>query len=127
MAVLYIGVAIHFLLARRDAVMEDVDFANAEDDGASQEQIAALPVTDFLHGSLGKDLSCAICLSNYRIRASLRQLPCGHMFHQSCADTWLRRSKQCPLCRSAIDSTVESEFDMHLGAPPRALETSTRT
>jgi len=48
--------------------------------------------------------SCAICFADYADAELLRQLPCGHHFHQKCADKWLERNKRCPLCMSPIDA-----------------------
>lgn len=43
-------------------------------------------------------LECSICTEPYLEGATLRQLPCGHEFHQCCIDPWLlRRSATCPL------------------------------
>lgn len=41
---------------------------------------------------------CSICTEPYLEGATLRQLPCGHEFHQGCIDRWLlTRSATCPL------------------------------
>jgi len=74
--------------------------------GAAKPLIDALPAVCFSHGSLGDDVSCAVCLCDYTEGSVLRRLPCGHHFHRCCADEWLRRNKQCPLCRCPIDSLV---------------------
>lgn len=51
--------------------------------------------------------SCSICLSDLAdttgddVNEGIRVLPiCGHMFHGTCIDAWLRRNKKCPLCSS---------------------------
>jgi len=71
---------------------------------ASPEQIAKLPLVHFHAGLFSDaDASCSVCLSTYESSDRLRRLPCGHHFHQQCADKWLCRSKRCPLCVQAID------------------------
>merc|ERR1719468_1184256 len=42
--------------------------------------------------------NCAVCLCDFEGGERLRMLPCGHIFHSPCVDTWLRRNKVCPLC-----------------------------
>lgn len=73
-------------------------------EGATHEQIADLPVVTY-HRCLFDDpsVNCAVCLSEYAVGDSLRRLPCDHYFHVECADTWLNRSKKCPLCMGCID------------------------
>ncbi|XP_020092723.1 LOW QUALITY PROTEIN: RING-H2 finger protein ATL70-like [Ananas comosus] len=45
---------------------------------------------------------CSICLSDYKEADVLRVLPeCGHAFHLTCVDTWLRLHPTCPLCRTS--------------------------
>eukprot|EP00747_Dinoflagellata_sp_TGD_P166537 gnl/TRDRNA2_/TRDRNA2_189460_c0_seq1.p1 gnl/TRDRNA2_/TRDRNA2_189460_c0~~gnl/TRDRNA2_/TRDRNA2_189460_c0_seq1.p1 ORF type:complete len:334 (+),score=55.63 gnl/TRDRNA2_/TRDRNA2_189460_c0_seq1:102-1103(+) len=77
-------------------------------EGASAEQIAALPSVNFCSSMFSeKEMSCAVCLAEYVDGDEMRHLPCGHYFHRRCADQWLKRSKRCPLCIRAIDGPKE--------------------
>merc|ERR1719408_171130 len=38
-----------------------------------------------------RQTSCMICLADFELGQECRKLPCGHVFHQSCVDEWLRR------------------------------------
>jgi hypothetical protein len=74
--------------------------------GATQELIDALPlvvVSKDAHGNDGFESGCAVCLCEFEHGDELRRLPCGHRFHATCADTWLRRNRKCPLCNHGID------------------------
>jgi hypothetical protein len=35
---------------------------------------------------------------------TVREMPCGHAFHESCLFPWLRRSNTCPCCRWELDT-----------------------
>ncbi|PON84389.1 43kDa postsynaptic protein [Trema orientale] len=58
-------------------------------------------------GSDGRDRStassaCSICLADYNDSDMLRLLPdCGHLFHLTCVDPWLRQHPTCPICRNS--------------------------
>ena len=46
---------------------------------------------------------CTICLEDIDIRQKYAQpLPCLHMFHCTCINTWLQRNRSCPVCRYPI-------------------------
>lgn len=52
----------------------------------------------------GPDMSfpdvCDLCLEDMEANSMFRQLPCGHLLHKACVDTWLiSRDASCPLCR----------------------------
>lgn len=54
-------------------------------------------------GSPGRDTQCTICLAEYREKDVLRVLPyCGHGFHDTCIDIWLRQHSTCPVCRISL-------------------------
>jgi len=42
---------------------------------------------------------CSICLDSIVMNETANEIPCGHVFHESCIDGWLRISRTCPLCR----------------------------
>lgn len=47
--------------------------------------------------------SCAVCLDDYKESSVVRWLPCKHIFHKQCIDTWLLQNSTCPLDRSSLD------------------------
>ncbi|XP_026408443.1 E3 ubiquitin-protein ligase At1g63170-like [Papaver somniferum] len=50
----------------------------------------------------GEDAECSICLAEYADDETLRELPCAHLFHVDCVDTWLKKNASCPLCKRGI-------------------------
>jgi len=73
-------------------------------EAATSEMIADLPVVCFRSAVFEAEASCAVCLAEYVDGDQLRKFPCGHHFHQGCADQWLHRNKRCPLCMGPIDA-----------------------
>jgi hypothetical protein len=45
---------------------------------------------------------CAICLTS--CQGQSRMLPCKHVFHKDCVDSWIGNTKEptCPICRTSI-------------------------
>jgi len=76
----------------------------AAKDAASEADIAALPVQrvtgDASH--LGEQSCCTICLEDFKAGDDVKTLPCLHLYHMSCIDSWLRRSNDCPICKTCI-------------------------
>ncbi|KAJ7970650.1 RING-H2 finger protein [Quillaja saponaria] len=66
---------------------------------------------------------CSICLADYNETDMLRLLPdCGHIYHLSCVDSWLKLHSSCPICRnppirapcSVLPSSTEEELSNKL-------------
>ncbi|XP_040383650.1 probable E3 ubiquitin-protein ligase XERICO [Oryza brachyantha] len=46
---------------------------------------------------------CRVCLVRFEPEAVVNRLPCGHLFHRACLETWLDYDHAtCPLCRSRL-------------------------
>jgi hypothetical protein len=50
------------------------------------------------------DKNCSICLNQIEIRAKTNT--CGHSFCYECIKQWLKKNKNCPLCRMSFDHLV---------------------
>lgn len=66
------------------------------------EIIESLPSKSF--GQLdkiwqSKDKHCAICMEVYQTKDTLLILPCNHLYHKECIQTWFNKSHLCPYCR----------------------------
>lgn len=45
------------------------------------------------------DTSCVICLDGFSDDNDTRLLKCKHFFHLTCLDEWLKKKRECPVCR----------------------------
>ena len=61
---------------------------------------------------------CIICLDEFINDEYLACLPCIHAFHSKCIKNWLKRNKECPICKFKItDETLnyqEKKIDFDL-------------
>ncbi|KAF8729572.1 hypothetical protein HU200_017516 [Digitaria exilis] len=70
--------------------------------GLSAEQVDELPCRECKEGPGGGG-ECAVCLEAFRAGERCRVLPGGeHGFHAECVDSWLRKSRRCPICRAEV-------------------------
>jgi hypothetical protein len=46
-------------------------------------------------------VQCVICFED--LKTNFRQLPCEHVFHKQCIDTWILDQKgNCPICNHVV-------------------------
>ncbi|KAK9757033.1 hypothetical protein RND81_01G136300 [Saponaria officinalis] len=76
-----------------------LDENNHEHLGASVAHISNLPESTLLSETTEV---CSICLDTPAVGDTMRHLPCFHKFHKDCIDTWLRRKRSCPVCKSDV-------------------------
>jgi hypothetical protein len=48
--------------------------------------------------------ACSICLSDILAGYKLIQLPCSHVYHQSCLKKWLLHRSICPVCKADVNN-----------------------
>ena len=81
--------------------------------------------------------NCSVCMEALAPGQPCRQLmPCRHIFHVECADTWLGRSTVCPMCRGDLRTADErttanaalaeaaARFEQRTGLQPRPHPTA---
>ena len=51
------------------------------------------------------DIDCSICLFE-RMQVVL---PCGHAFCEDCITDWLKRERECPMCRENIGASFKDD------------------
>ncbi len=69
----------------------------------SPEQVEQLPVSTFERDFAVPESEaekCSICLQLLEDREEIKQLPCRHLYHPLCIDTWLQRNCHCPVCKT---------------------------
>lgn len=47
---------------------------------------------------------CSICLGEYEEGEALSKLPCSHIYHDDCIDSWCSNHIRCPLCNYDLES-----------------------
>ena len=117
------------LLIRRGNMMEDplyvlsqqmyqmqqimMDVGGPDQEGTPDSVINSLPTRIIQEEGKEEDeeeqSKCTVCLCSYQVNETVKVLSCcklhlGHIFHSSCIDEWLRRSKVCPLCKRLVFS-----------------------
>ena len=45
---------------------------------------------------------CIICLSEFQVGEKESTLPCLHIFHSTCIETWINNKQWCPICKYDI-------------------------
>mmetsp|Transcript_33480 Transcript_33480/g.106140 ORF Transcript_33480/g.106140 Transcript_33480/m.106140 type:complete len:299 (+) Transcript_33480:54-950(+) len=58
--------------------------------------------------------TCVVCLEDFAPEEDVSQLPCGHVFHPTCAHKWIREDWRCPF-RCSLES-AQSPKAAGLGA-----------
>ncbi|OIW14773.1 hypothetical protein TanjilG_05394 [Lupinus angustifolius] len=71
--------------------------------GVNKKVLRSLPKLTATAEYAVKLSDCAICLTEFAAGEEIRVLPhCGHGFHVTCIDTWLKSNSSCPSCRQVL-------------------------
>ncbi|KAI9344383.1 hypothetical protein BDR26DRAFT_857717 [Obelidium mucronatum] len=52
------------------------------------------------------ETECAICLEPWKNGEVIKQMKCGHSYHQDCLTMWLEEHNHCPYCRHQIQTNA---------------------
>lgn len=53
--------------------------------------------------------TCSICLCEYEKGDKVIKLPCGHVFHADCINSWTEHNTRCPLCNADLTVVAGNE------------------
>mmetsp|Transcript_25796 Transcript_25796/g.48562 ORF Transcript_25796/g.48562 Transcript_25796/m.48562 type:complete len:413 (-) Transcript_25796:144-1382(-) len=73
---------------------------------ASQKTLRTIPLITVGEDDLTDDTNkeCCICLEANEIGSTVKRLPCGHLFHPECIDSWIQKHCTCPVCRYELET-----------------------
>ncbi|KAG4115483.1 hypothetical protein ERO13_D12G107200v2 [Gossypium hirsutum] len=90
----------------------DLQQAEGQTRGLEPVVVAAIPALRFNSETFTyiEDTQCSICLGDYQEKQVLRIMPkCGHNFHLSCIDLWLRKQSTCHVYRLPLQDIGETK------------------
>ena len=71
--------------------------------GLTKKQIKKIPKVIYNKNKFkGDDNKCVVCQYEFKNGENVTKLPCGHLFHSECVDTWLSKNKVFPMCHKEI-------------------------
>ncbi|XP_062191389.1 probable E3 ubiquitin-protein ligase XERICO [Phragmites australis] len=112
-----VSIAILADLVRSALVFLGLAVPHAWEDGSEEHQLAAIAAAAAAAGPSLADrfrsrfrpsrfgrrrggVDCRVCLARFEPESVVNRLPCGHLFHRACLETWLDYDHAtCPLCR----------------------------
>ncbi|OHS97779.1 hypothetical protein TRFO_35917 [Tritrichomonas foetus] len=86
-----------------DGENDDDEFPYNPDDFNSDEEIpeSRLIMRSIRNKEVREGGECVICLSEFLPKCEIAELPCGHIFHPECIQSWVKKHPTCPICRSS--------------------------
>ena len=82
------------------------DFVPRRREYVSQIRIDELGTGSYQDLNTSNQDTCSICICDMNDGDTYRKLPCGHLFHKDCIDSYLlENSTKCPNCRHDVIST----------------------
>uniref|UniRef100_A0A0A9DN27 RING-type domain-containing protein n=1 Tax=Arundo donax TaxID=35708 RepID=A0A0A9DN27_ARUDO len=123
-----VSIAILAGLVRSALVFLGLAVPHAWEDGSEEHQLAAIAAAAAAAAAAGPSLAdrfrsrfrpsrfgrrrggadCRVCLARFEPESVVDRLPCGHLFHRACLETWLDYDHAtCPLCRLRLLPAVD--------------------
>ncbi|KAL7417461.1 hypothetical protein BDY24DRAFT_411439 [Mrakia frigida] len=77
--------------------------------------LPSIPIDSILLSGLDQK-ECTICMSDFEAGEQGKKMPCTHLFHQHCLETWLETNGTCPVCRFSLLTMSATEVSTNGGA-----------
>lgn len=79
-------------------LLNNLDGSNSGPPPMPKDQVENLPTVKISDGQVKKsNLQCTVCMEDFQVGDSARQLPCEHFFHQDCIVPWLNLVSICTI------------------------------
>ena len=85
-----------------ERLLEELNGGNR---GLNRNLIDRIPKTTYKASNVNIDEEkdkCPICITELEDNVEIRKMPCDHIFHPRCIDTWLSTNSQCPICKFEV-------------------------
>ncbi|XP_052178270.1 probable E3 ubiquitin-protein ligase XERICO [Diospyros lotus] len=76
----------------------------------TEEFHSQTPALQFNIGDHQPEQECSVCLTEFEPNEEINHLLCGHVFHRTCLEKWLKYwNVTCPLCRTPLMPQEEED------------------
>jgi hypothetical protein len=119
------GLRVPVVMVRRDDGMRFVRWSSSPKDDEDDIQSDMQTYAPCQISILSKDANshtCPVCTDSYAPGDTIVRLPlCGHVFHESCALSWLTKHNTCPYCRKELP-TDDDDYERERRRREAAVE-----
>lgn len=93
------------------------------------DDIKKLAKVEISEEQVSKNLQCSVCMEDFILEESVRQLPCSHLYHNDCIIPWLEMHGTCPICRKVFgrDNSSTSQAEASAAGTANPASTSGQT
>ena len=85
-----------------DRLVELLEQLRNPNRGVRREDLSKIKKKQFVKSQNvvpGEEEKCPICITEFEDKETVKNLPCNHIFHENCIDTWLVQNSHCPICK----------------------------
>ncbi len=68
----------------------------------SRKQLETISINSITSENVEDEQQCIVCMETFTEGEKVRQLQCGHKYHQDCIFKWFESRNTCPICRTKV-------------------------